>query len=505
MATAQEGPVGLLGQAQRVLGAVAERADGLAGLSVAELSQVLDGAARIVRLADVVMLRMVGAVREQDRLAAPGDSLAARHGVRDVATLVMTVTGASRRTLKRWQQVNAATAPRGVGSTGVLPPLLPHLAQAVDAASVSVDQALVIRQCLHEAGRRAHPEDLEAAERALVAAATGASTDGDQGCDQADGAGRGHCQVPLTPELLAVQARLWRDAIDPDGPEPAYQELRRQRSFTLGQHTDGMWVGKLLLPPDQGEALRLALDAHNAPRTQARYEGEAGAGGSTAGTCAGQTGVGQAGAERPPAGSGWDDEPPSRLHRRGRLDERSTAQRQADTLIGLVMTAIEQPGAPRIGGEAATLMVTITSAELDRHATSGGGAAHLSSGEPVPAHVAARIICDGYLQACVLDESGLPLKLGRASRSHSRHQRRAILAAYPGGCQNPGCQAPPGYTEIHHPIWWSRGGDTDTENGIPLCQHCHTLLHTGHLTCTRNRQGRWRVEATLPLRSRHAA
>lgn len=68
-----------------------------------------------------------------------------------------------------------------------------------------------------------------------------------------------------------MQARVWRDAIDPDGPEPAYDELRKRRSFTFGQRSDGMWAGRLLLAPDQGEALRLALDAHNAPRSLPRY------------------------------------------------------------------------------------------------------------------------------------------------------------------------------------------------------------------------------------------
>ncbi len=191
------------------------------------------------------------------------------------------------------------------------------------------------------------------------------------------------------------------------------------------------------------------------------------------------------------------------LNRRGLLDDRTTAQRQADTLVALIHDAIQNGNAPRIGGEAPTLVVTITNEELTKHATTGAGTALLEhSGDPIPAHIAARIMCDGYLQACVLDSNGLPLKLGRTRRTHTRHQRRAILSAYPGGCQNPHCHAPPGFTEIHHPIWWSNGGRTDALNGVPLCQHCHTELHAGRLRCELGQDGRWHIVPTIPLRPR---
>lgn len=474
--TTHDGLVALLRQAHQAMSAVVDAVSSMSALPVDELAEAVSVAGGIARLTDAAMARTVTAVEEQARLADPEQALARRCGMRDAATFLATATGASRRTLKRWRDVGAATAPRGLGSCGELPPLFLHLAEALEAGAISTDQALVVREHLHQARLRAHPDDLDVAERALVAAATGA--DPDDACGEHD-CGR---QLPLTPELLAVQAQVWRDAIDPDGPEPAYEELRKQRSFTFGQRSDGMWAGRLLLPPDQGEALRLALDAHNAPRGLPRYEDET----------------------APETGNGQPDEHGADLNRHGRLDERTTAQRQADTLVGIVTAAMTDPDAPRIGGESATLMITITEAELAEHASTGGGTAHLDqTGEPIPAHVAARLICDGYLQACLLGEDGLPLKLGRARRSHTRHQRRAILTAYPGGCQNPGCHAPPSFTEIHHPVWWSDGGRTDTDNGVPLCQHCHIEVHAGRLRCERGSDGRWYVVPSWQPRGRY--
>ncbi|WP_420111981.1 DUF222 domain-containing protein [Pseudactinotalea sp.] len=522
--------VELLEQAHGALTAAVGEVGSMTELGDNALAQAMELSAGIARLADTAMVRTVEAVNEQARLAEPGEALASRYGMRDAATLLMAATGASRRTVTRWRQVGAATAPRTMGSSGILPPLFPHMAEALSRGAVSLDQSLVIRQHVQQAAPRAHPDDLDAAERALVASAVGfASHSPDEHGDEPPPHDCGQAEAPMSPELLAVQARAWRDAIDCDGPEPAYEELRRQRSFTFGQRTDGMWVGRLLLPTDQGEALRLALDAHNAPRTLARHTEDPAASSGAGSLEAAEAAMGPASTgasatdeseirtdrvasqhcadtdcgEQPRADHAAVDEAQrgTGLARRGQRDDRTTAQRQADTLVGLISAAAADASSPRIGGEAATLMVTITESELDKHAAGQRGIAHLAStGEPVPAHVAARVLCDGYLQACVLDDAGLPLKLGRARRSHTRHQRRAILAAYPGGCQNAGCHAPPGFTEIHHPVWWSEGGTTDTDNGIPLCQHCHTEVHAGRLRCVRDTDGRWRAAPTLQLR-----
>jgi len=487
---------GLLRQADQALSVAAAQTDSVTSLPDEGLLEVAELATRLQRLTDSLVVQVVHHVERQCLQADPARSLAARFGLRDSTMFLMVLTGAGRHTLAKYRRIAAATTARGGGSTGVLPPVMPRLASALRAGAIGLDQALVVRDTMNQVGSRAHPDALEAAELALVAAATGSP---DPSLEEADDPDREDdhpaCRLPLAPELLAVQARAWRDAIDPDGPEPSYEQQRARRSFTLGQRADGMWVGKLLLPADQGAALRLALDAHNAPRSKVRHETDEPQTGH-------ETDEPQAGDETDPAQAPAASSAGGQI---GHSDCRSSAQRQADTLVGLVTRAAELAEAPRIGGDAPTLVVTITADQLTEHAATGGGIALLEhSGDAVPAHVAARIICDGLIQTCVLDEAGLPLKLGRARRSHTRHQRRAILTSYPGGCQNPGCEAPPGFTEIHHPIWWSNDGPTDTDNGIPLCQHCHAEVHAGRLVCFREPSGRWAVapRVSLPPRAR---
>ncbi|WP_420113319.1 DUF222 domain-containing protein [Pseudactinotalea sp.] len=513
--------VGLLRRAQEALAEAAAHASGMADLEIEPMLEASELVGSIHRLSEAVVVRTVDAVQTQERCAAAESSLAARCGFRDGAGLLIALTGVSRPTLKRWQRLAQATSPRGVGSTGVLPPLLPHLAEALGAGLVSVDQAGVIRQHLLEASARARPEHLDVAERALVAAAVGLVDE--QECGDPSGEsltshlaalGDSVSLTPLSPPQLGTLARAWQAAIDPDGPEPTYDEQRRQRSFTLGRRSDGMWVGKLLLPPEQGETLRLALDAHNAPRAKARFRDDLfpthaqdpDSVASEAPLADGPLG----GRVDGPVSEGVDserhdgfrtDSGSARLPRRGQVDDRTTAQRQADTLLGLLTSAMALGDAPTVGGSPAGLVVTISESELAEHAQTGGGTARLDqSGEIVPAHVAAKIICDGYLQGCVLNEDGLPLKLGRSRRLHTTHQRRAILTAYPGGCLNQYCDAPPGFTEIHHPVWWSNGGETDVTNGIPVCQHCHTEIHAGRLRCVQDSAGRWHLEPTLAHR-----
>lgn len=98
--TAPEGLVGLLAQVHQALEAVLESAAALSDLSVEDLAGATQIAAGIARLSAATMARAVVAVEDQARLAEPEELLAARYGVRDAATFLATVTGASRRTLR---------------------------------------------------------------------------------------------------------------------------------------------------------------------------------------------------------------------------------------------------------------------------------------------------------------------------------------------------------------------------------------------------------------------
>jgi hypothetical protein len=59
-----------------------------------------------------------------------------------------------------------------------------------------------------------------------------------------------------------------------------------------------------------------------------------------------------------------------------------------------------------------------------------------------------------------------------------------VIARQGGVCAAPGCRHT--HLEIHHVIWWSRGGPTDLDLLIGLCVRCHHLLHRGLLHVTGN-------------------
>jgi hypothetical protein len=88
------------------------------------------------------------------------------------------------------------------------------------------------------------------------------------------------------------------------------------------------------------------------------------------------------------------------------------------------------------------------------------------------------LACDAALIPQVLGAGGAVLAQGRAVRLFTAEQRRAITTR-DKGCAFPGCDAPPGWCEAHHIIWWSNGGSTDITNGVLLCRRHHVLIHHG--------------------------
>ncbi|MGW9339920.1 HNH endonuclease, partial [Streptomyces albidoflavus] len=97
---------------------------------------------------------------------------------------------------------------------------------------------------------------------------------------------------------------------------------------------------------------------------------------------------------------------------------------------------------------------------------------------PLSIATARRIACDCHLTPIVMDD-GVPLNLGRTSRTVSKKQRRALIAR-DHGCAFPGCGAPPAHCEGHHIKHWADGGPTDLDNLVLLCRYHHQLLHHSH-------------------------
>ena len=88
------------------------------------------------------------------------------------------------------------------------------------------------------------------------------------------------------------------------------------------------------------------------------------------------------------------------------------------------------------------------------------------------------IACDATLRPVLTDRTGLPIDVGRSRRTIPVDLRR-YLVLRDGGCAFPGCRRPPSWCDVHHIVWWSRGGTTDRHNLVMLCRRHHSLVHQG--------------------------
>lgn len=431
-------------------------------LPATEVAAVLDAAASVDRLADAAMVRITGVIASRSDGVDPDHSVARQCGAPNTKQLLHRVTGHRMRHVRTLQSLAAATTQQ-VSLTGA--PIeggyYPVVHAALDDGALTLDQADAIVTNLSEAKPRSDSDDLAMAEREAVALATGTFD------DDLD---------PCTAEETARIARHLKTRLDTDGKRPTEDAQVASRSLRVAERADGMIAGSFLLPPAEGAILLQALQAFGKPGTKPRF--------LTAEEAADQASA--------------NDE---------LVDDRTTEQRNADTLIGCVKRAVELADSPRIGGEAPTLVVTVTQSAIDAHRA---GKTTTESGEPavatiehtgaeVSVDVADAIACDGKVQTLVTDDDGHPLRLGRASRLFTTAMRRAI-AVRDKGCV--GCGKPPGFTQVHHLDYWMHGGRTDVDNGILVCDWCHHEVHRGHLHPVRGADGRYRLRPTIPVNRR---
>jgi hypothetical protein len=90
---------------------------------------------------------------------------------------------------------------------------------------------------------------------------------------------------------------------------------------------------------------------------------------------------------------------------------------------------------------------------------------------------AARMLgCDGSISRIITGPEGQILDSGRASRTFTAAQRRAIIAR-DRHCRWEHCDRPAAWCDAHHKIHWADGGPTSTDNGILICGRHHHQIH----------------------------
>jgi Domain of unknown function (DUF222) len=131
---------------------------------------------------------------------------------------------------------------------------------------------------------------------------------------------------------------------------------------------------------------------------------------------------------------------------------------------------------PNAGGLNATVVVLMSLETL----MGGLKAAKLDTGEHISASQARRLACVAGIIPAVLGGKSEVLDLGRSRRLYSRPQRIKTTIEQ-GGCIEEDCDAPPAFTQMHHPIPWAEGGRTDGD-GWMLCLSAHRRVHDPRFT-----------------------
>jgi Domain of unknown function (DUF222)/HNH endonuclease len=156
----------------------------------------------------------------------------------------------------------------------------------------------------------------------------------------------------------------------------------------------------------------------------------------------------------------------------GDHDERCRERRNADALVEIITHAQDTGVLP----QRPHLQVT---ASLDTlRGLAGSPAGDMEYSLPVSAETVQRLACDGTITRVVLGPESVVIDVGRARRVVAGATRRA-LAARDGHCRWPHCDRPASWSDAHHVIHWSKGGETDLSNMVLLCHRHHWMAHEG--------------------------
>jgi hypothetical protein len=165
----------------------------------------------------------------------------------------------------------------------------------------------------------------------------------------------------------------------------------------------------------------------------------------------------------------------SLARRLGSDDKRCYRQRMADALAELTHHALDEGRLPRRGGVRPHINVTTTLGGLRNEI--GAGPAEVEHTLPVSTRTLDRLACDSSVSR-VLRAGSTVIDVGKATRVVSGPTRRA-LKARDRHCRWPGCDRPISWTNPHHIVFVSQGGETNLPNLVSLCHHHHRMVHEG--------------------------
>ncbi len=175
---------------------------------------------------------------------------------------------------------------------------------------------------------------------------------------------------------------------------------------------------------------------------------------------------------------------------------RTPAQRRADALSAIFRRA----GSVEPGGKAPRLVTNIvidfaTWCELmgraglfpEQHDHSLVSGEQLASqvrcatidGQVLDPVCVLRAALENWVRFVILDDDGVPIKMGRTRRLFSGAGREAVMLLS-SRCTQPGCRVRSSHCEADHLVEWSSGGETDPDNGGPRCRGHNRARNLGY-------------------------
>jgi Domain of unknown function (DUF222) len=285
----------------------------------------------------------------------------------------------------------------------------------------------------------------------------------------------------------------WLEQADPDGIAKDEQAAYQARGF----HASPSWKGNTYLNgqlhPEGGEtllaALRAAIGGPPGPdddRTAAQRRADALIDIARFYLDTAATGV--QGGERPqvtatvdlPSLLGWHD------HHRQTGQTGPTAPGSGDDAGVPPPADPDRAAAPagHVAGAAPTGAGADDGAPIPDRLWAGNGygfglTAALPLTGPISRQTALRLLCDAGVSRLITDGKSEILDLGRAVRTATDAQKKA-LAWRDGGCVYPGCDRPPWHCDAHHlRNWVEHRGSTDVDELVLTCRYHHRRLHEG--------------------------
>jgi Domain of unknown function (DUF222) len=421
----------IMRQVSDLLGAVA-RAD-RATLSDSDLVALLVAEEGARRFLDASQVLTAGDIADRSRHELGSEGLSMRYSQTKPVDFIEHTTRVSKAEASRRVRVGLAVRPRRSILGEMLPPERPIVAEAMTAGMLGIDTAATILYSLKQAatGSEATLENMDAAELALVELGS---------TDSAD--------------MVADIGRIWRDALDPDGIEPRYEEIREKAMVTVGRERNGIKNYTIKADPETSAVLdAIFLDSMD-PKVGPRFLSEE---------------------DQKRATTLVEDDNGDLVETIS--DPRSIEQKRVDILKGVLIAGLR---ATREGPANLRTIGAVTAVIQLKDLQSGTGYGVLEgSDEPIPASAVQEMVCDTGYYKVLLGDHGEPLSHGLLLRYFTQPQRRAMIARDGDRCIAPGCRKRAASCHAHHVIFYTDDGPTDIDNGVLLCPAHHHALHHG--------------------------